>query len=131
MVKPISRLNNLRVLPGLQDLPCPLFKNAVHCIPARSGRKEDEFRFAQKNGIPKYYRSKFTVFSREDNTFGGTLITIIFPTRPDKVFIAMGLPGRAEADAEIETLELGKFTEEDSRSGIKSEIQDNVRRQSP
>jgi hypothetical protein len=31
-----------------------------------------------------YFRSKFIVMSREDNTFGGTLIMILFQDRPDK-----------------------------------------------
>ncbi|HXX99950.1 MAG TPA: hypothetical protein VEI54_03460 [Candidatus Limnocylindrales bacterium] len=35
-----------------------------------------------------YYRSKFIVLSRQISTFGGTLITMMFQDRPDKVFVA-------------------------------------------
>src|SRR5438876_1210971 len=47
--------------------------------------REEEFELLSK-WSKDYYRSKFVVFSRENNTFGGTLITIMFQDRPDKVF---------------------------------------------
>ena len=40
----------------------------------------------------EYYRSKFIVASRDNDPFGGTLITIVFQSRPDKVFIAWVYP---------------------------------------
>lgn len=62
-----------------------------------------------------YFRSKFMVLSREDNTFGGTLITILFQDRPDKVFVAWVYP---EGDAKKLTLrkfDVGDFGEEGLR----------------
>jgi len=43
-----------------------------------------------------YYKSKLVVLSRNRNTFGGTLITIIFQDRPDKVFGAWVYPEGAD-----------------------------------
>jgi hypothetical protein len=63
----------------------------------------------------EYFRSKFMVLSREDNTFGGTLITILFQDRPDKIFVALVYP---EGDARKLTLrkfDVGDFSEEDLR----------------
>src|SRR6267142_2223696 len=74
--------------------------------------KEDEFALLNK-WDSEYYRSKFTVFSREDNTFGGTLITIIFQQRPDKVFIAWVYQEGQKRTLKLRALEPGKFTEED------------------
>lgn len=76
-----------------------------------------------------YFRSKFIVMSREDNTFGGTLITILFQRRPDKVFVAWVYP---EGDAKkliLRKLEPGDFSDEDLRRirvRYKKLIEDNV-----
>lgn len=60
-----------------------------------------------------YYRSKFVVLSREGNTFGGTLITLLFQERPDKVFVAWVYPEGNERKLTLKELDLGKFTEDD------------------
>ena len=51
-----------------------------------------------------YYQSKFVLLSREGNTFGATLITIMFQDKPDKVFVAWVYPG-----GEDRALTLGRF----------------------
>jgi len=61
----------------------------------------------------EYFRSKFTVLSREDNTFGGALITIIFQDRPDKVFVAWVYPEGASKKLTLRRFELGEFSDED------------------
>jgi hypothetical protein len=62
-----------------------------------------------------YYRSKFVVLSRDNNTFGGTFITIMFQDRPDKVFVAWVYPEGSRRRLTLKGLDLGKFTEEDIR----------------
>ena len=62
-----------------------------------------------------YFRSKFIVMSREDNTFGGTLIMILFQDRPDKVFVAWVYPEGSNKKLTLRTLEAGDFSEEDIR----------------
>jgi len=61
------------------------------------------------------FRSKFVVLSHEDNTFGGTLITIIFQDRPDKVFVAWVYPEGANKRLTLRRFELGEFSDEDIR----------------
>jgi hypothetical protein len=51
-----------------------------------SGGTEQE-RQALSKWDKAYFRSKFVVMSRDVNTFGGTLMTILFQDRPDKVFV--------------------------------------------
>jgi len=62
-----------------------------------------------------YFRSKFIVMSREANTFGGTLITILFQDRPDKVFVAWVYPEGSKKELTLRRLDLGDFNEEDIR----------------
>ena len=61
------------------------------------------------------FRSKFVVLSHEDNTFGGTLIMIIFQDRPDKVFVAWVYPEGANKRLTLRRFELGEFSDEDIR----------------
>lgn len=60
-----------------------------------------------------YFRSKFVVLSRNDNTFGGTFITILFQDRPDKVFIAWVYPEGSAKQLTLRELHLAQFTDED------------------
>jgi hypothetical protein len=60
-----------------------------------------------------YYRSKFVVLSREKNMFGGTLITLLFQERPDRVFVAWVYPEGNEKKLTLKEIDLGKFTEDD------------------
>jgi len=62
-----------------------------------------------------YFRSKFIVMSRDVNTFGGTLITILFQDRPDKVFVAWVYPDGSDKKLALRKLEAGNFSEEDIR----------------
>jgi hypothetical protein len=62
-----------------------------------------------------YFRSKFIVMSRDLNTFGGTLITILFQDRPDKVFVAWVYPEGSDKKLALRKLEAGNFSEEDIR----------------
>jgi len=61
----------------------------------------------------EYFRSKFIVLSREDNTFGGALITIIFQGRPDKVFVAWVYPEGVNKKLTLRRFEPGEFSDED------------------
>jgi hypothetical protein len=76
-----------------------------------SGR-EQEFQLLDKWN-KSYYRSKFVVLSRDKNVFGGTLITIIFEDRPDKVFLAWVYPEGTEKTLTLRAFDLGKFSDED------------------
>lgn len=60
-----------------------------------------------------YYRSKFVVFSRDKNTFGGTLIRIMFQGRPDKVFVAWVYTEGAAQTLTLRAFDADKFSEED------------------
>jgi hypothetical protein len=60
-----------------------------------------------------YFRSKFVVLSRDANTFGGSLITILFEDRPDKVFVAWVYPEGASKRLTLRGLHLANFTAED------------------
>jgi hypothetical protein len=62
-----------------------------------------------------YFRSKFTVLSREKNMFGGTLITILFSDRPDKVFVAWVYPEGSNEQLTLKGFDLDRFNEEDIR----------------
>ena len=63
----------------------------------------------------RYLQSKFIVLSRDTNTFGGTLITILFQDRPDKIFVAWVYPEGAEKKLTLRALDVGNFSEEDVR----------------
>jgi hypothetical protein len=60
-----------------------------------------------------YFRSKFIVMSRNPNTFGGTLITILFQDRPDKVLVAWVYPEGANKNLALRKLEAADFSDED------------------
>jgi hypothetical protein len=60
-----------------------------------------------------YFRSKFMVMSRENNTFGGTLITILFQDRPDKVFVAWIYPEGSNKQLTLRRFDVGDFSDED------------------
>ena len=62
-----------------------------------------------------YFRSKFTVMSRDANTFGGTFITILFQDRPDKVFVAWVYPEGSNKRQTLRNLDPADFSEEDIR----------------
>jgi hypothetical protein len=62
-----------------------------------------------------YFRSKFIVLSREDNTFGGTVITILFQDRSDKVFVAWVYPEGGDKKLALRRFEVGDFSDEDIR----------------
>jgi len=62
-----------------------------------------------------YFRSKFTVMSRENNTFGGTLITILFQDRPDKVFVAWVYPEGSSKKLTLRKFDARDFSDEDIR----------------
>jgi hypothetical protein len=77
----------------------------------------------------RYFRSKFIVMSRDDNTFGGTLITILFQDRPDEVFVAWVYPEGISRKLTLRKLDRGDFSEEDIRRiniRYKKLIQDKV-----
>jgi len=60
-----------------------------------------------------YFRGKFIVMSREANTFGGTLITILFQDRPDRVFLAWVYPEANNKTLTLRKFDAGDFSEED------------------
>ena len=62
-----------------------------------------------------YFRSKFIVMSRENNMFGGALITILFQDRPDKVFIAWVYPESSDKKFALRKLDAADFSDEDLR----------------
>lgn len=62
-----------------------------------------------------YFRSKFTVMSRGGNTFGGTLLTILFQDRPDKVFVAWVYPEGNNRRLTLRRFDVGDFSDEDMR----------------
>lgn len=63
----------------------------------------------------KYFRGKFIVLSRDGNTFGGTLITILFQDRTDKVFVAWVYPEGSNKKLTLRKLTEGDFSNEDIR----------------
>jgi len=62
-----------------------------------------------------YFRSKFMVMSRENNMFGGTLITILFQDRPDKVFVAWVYPEGSNKQLKLRRFDVGSFSDEDMK----------------
>ena len=79
-----------------------------------SGGTEEE-RQAMDKWSKEYFRSKFVVLSRVRNTFGGTLITILFQDRADKVFVAWVYPEGAKKNPRLRRFEVGDFNDEDVR----------------
>jgi len=78
----------------------------------KSGGTEEERQ--QLNKWNKdYFRSKFMVMSRENNAFGGTLITILFQDRSDKVFIAWVYPEGSNKQLTLRKFDLGVFSDVD------------------
>ena len=76
--------------------------------------RDDEFMIL-KAWSSDYYRSRFVVLSRDQNPFGGTLITLIFPEKPDKIFIAWVYPDGSSRTLKLRVLDPTKYTEEDVR----------------
>jgi hypothetical protein len=79
-----------------------------------SGERNGERQILQK-WDKDYFKSKFIVLSRENNTFGGTLITILFQDRPDKIFVAWVYPEGAEKKLTLRAFDVGNFSDEDVR----------------
>jgi len=65
----------------------------------------------EQSVLPK----QFIVMSRDNNMFGGTLITILFQDRPDKVFIAWVYSEGNEKKLTLKGLSLADFSDEDIR----------------
>ncbi|HEY5382032.1 MAG TPA: hypothetical protein VIJ65_07235 [Acidobacteriaceae bacterium] len=76
--------------------------------------KEDEAKLLRP-WSSEYYRSKFVVLSRDQDPFGGTLITLIFEDRPDRVFIAWVYPEGGTRKIKLRAFDPGKFNDEDLR----------------
>jgi hypothetical protein len=55
------------------------------------------------------------VMSRDGNTFGGTLITILFQDRPNKVFITWVYPEGIHKKLTLRGFDAGDFSDEDIR----------------
>ncbi len=87
-----------------------LFDSYLH----RSGGSAQERQMLDK-WDKAYFRSKFVVMSRDDNTFGGTFITILFQDRPDKVFVTWVYPEGENKRLTLRGLEAGDYSEEDIR----------------
>jgi hypothetical protein len=58
------------------------------------------------------FRSKFMVMLRDNDTFGGTLITILFQDRPDEVFVAWVYPEGGK-QLTLRRFDVGDFSDED------------------
>jgi hypothetical protein len=80
----------------------------------RSGGTEQERQILSK-WDKAYFRSKFIVMSRDADTFGGTLITILFQDRTDKVFVAWVYPEGSNKQLTLRKLDAGDFNQEDIR----------------
>jgi hypothetical protein len=78
------------------------------------GGHEDEFSYLSK-WDSEYYRSKFTVCSRDGNIFGGTFITLMFQDKPDKIFIAWVYPEGGAQKLRLKAFDLGNYSDEDIR----------------
>ena len=93
-----------------------------------SGGTEEEQQELQK-WDRGYFKSKFIVMSRENNTFGGTLITIMFQDCPDKVFVAWVYPEGTNKKLTLRRFDAGDFSNEDIkriRVRYKKLIEDKV-----
>jgi hypothetical protein len=78
------------------------------------GDREKEFDALAKWG-KDYYRSKFIVCSLNPAAFGGSLITIMFQDRPDKVFQAWVYEKGGKNGEVLRGMDLAKFSDEDIR----------------
>ena len=78
----------------------------------KSGGTEEERRLLNK-WSKDYFRSKFVVMSRDNGTFGGTLITILFQDRPDKVFVTWVYPEGNDNKLALRAFDASKYSEED------------------
>ena len=78
----------------------------------RGTTNSDEFDLL-KPWDPGYFRSKFVVLSRDENTFGGAFITIIFQDKPDKVFKAWVYPEGSKRKLTLRKFDLGQYSDED------------------
>jgi hypothetical protein len=63
----------------------------------------------------EYFQSNFMVLSRNDNTWGGTFITILFQDLPDKVFVAWVYPEGSNKKLVLRKFDVGNFSDEDIR----------------
>jgi hypothetical protein len=93
-----------------------------------SGVTEEE-RQQLQNWNKDYFRSRFIVMSRGNNTFGGTLITILFQGHPDKVFVAWVYPEGSKKQLTLKKFDVGSFSGEDIkriRVRYKKLIEDKV-----
>ena len=75
---------------------------------------EDEYKILS-SWASEYYRSKFMVCSQDPNPFGGTLITLMFQSKPDKIFVAWVYPEGAARELRLRAFDLGKYNDEDIR----------------
>ena len=73
------------------------------------GREQEQQQLSKWN--KDYFRSKFMVMSRDNDTFGGTLITILFQDRPDKVFVAWVYPEGGKR-LTLRRFDVGDFSDE-------------------
>ena len=73
---------------------------------------DSEFAILNK-WAPEYYKSKFMVCSRDQNSFGGTLVTIMFQDKPDKIFVAWVYPVGEARNLTLRALDLGNYSDED------------------
>jgi hypothetical protein len=78
------------------------------------GDREKEFDALAK-WSKDYYQSKFIVCSLDPAAFGGSLITIMFQDRPDKVFQAWVYEKGGKNGAVLRAMNLAKFSSEDIR----------------
>ena len=79
-----------------------------------AGDKEKEFDVLSKFS-KDYYQSKFIVCSLDPALFGGSLITIMFQGRPDKVFQAWVYERGGKHGEILRGLDPVKFSDEDIR----------------
>ena len=75
------------------------------------GTEQERQRLSKWN--KDYFRSKFIVMSRSDNTFGGTSITILFQDLPDKLFVAWVYPEGSNKQLVLRKFDVGDFSAED------------------
>lgn len=85
-----------------------LFDSYLHS----QAKVEQQFNLLRKWNS-EYYRSKFVVFSRDQNPFGGTLVRIMFQEKPDKIFIAWVYPEGEARRLTLRAFEPDKVMDED------------------
>ncbi len=78
------------------------------------GAKGREAEFEQLKKFDKeYYKSKFIVASRDGNPFGGTMITIMFEDKPDKVFVAWVYKAGAKGTLTLKGFDIREYSPEE------------------